>query len=312
MSTTKTQQAMIAEDIEWSVVEGANTEFAAQYPRLQWIHGSKQAAGFMKTGGLFISKEQYPHFSGEGFVETTLITRKGDEIPGYAAPAAKLAVIRIKQQWVKDETCGRNVPLRQALLVIKGCDDLLCLSLRGAAKALDFQKAFNQHIGQNVALANRTRPENAPAIEPFALWFPLEAGAQHQISSKDGKSESAVTSPEMVVPENLDRNYIISLWVGATLYKLFANYYRETKAWQEQKIWEQRNGDDAEPELPTHSGNGITPEQADFIGGIIIAKKIDSQEVQEMTLVASNGATNNLKQLTREEAQILIDTAKAY
>lgn len=296
------------EAIEWSIVEGENTEFSAQYPRLQWVHGSKQAAGFMKVGGLFISKEQYPNFTGEGFEPTTLITRKGDEIEGYAATSAKLAVIRIKHQWVKEDT-GRNVPMAHVLCVVKGSDDLLCISLRGASKALEFQKAFNQHIGQNVAVANRTRPNGAPAIEPFALWFPVKACEQITITSKNGKDESAVTPPIMDAPEKVDRDYVTTLWVGADNYKAFAGLFRETSAWQKQPIWEQRH-DDAD-DTPAFSGGDdrATQAQIEHIAGICEAKGMD---IADLCMTATDGATDNLAGLTKREASEIIETAKAY
>lgn len=314
--TTQTNQAIQPAleapfaDIEWDVVEGENTEFSAQYPRLQWVHGSKQASGFMKTGGLFINKEQYPNFNGEGFAPTTFITRDGKEIEGFAAQSVKLAVIRIKHQWVKDETYDRNVPLAHILTVVKGCSDLLCISLRGSAKALEFQKTFNQHIGQNVALANRTRPAGAAALEPFALWFPLTAGELVSVSSKDGKSTSIVTPFEMAQPKTLDRAYVTTLWVGGDNYGQCAGYYKETAAWQKQPIWEQRNGHE-EADTPAFTGGGdhITEQQLQHIVGLCEAKGLDEKE---LALSVTNGATNNIRAITKEEASTVIETAKAY
>lgn len=301
-----TNQATLAKtnEIEWSIIEGENTEFAVQYPRMQWVHGEKKASGFNKTGGLFISAEQFPDFKAEGFQAETFISRK-DEIPGAAAASALIAVIRVKHQWVKDE--GRNIPLVHALIVVKGCEDLINLSLRGASKALEFQKAFNFHMSHNVTLANRTRPEKAPPLEPFALWFPIKAGEIYTITSKDGKNESSVTPPELSQPEKLDRDYVVGLWVGAENYKRFAAYYRETTAWQKTPIWEQRD----EQEAPAYTGGDdrATPAQIEHIAGLCEAKGLD---VKELILTATNGATNNPGMLTREEATTIIDTAKAY
>lgn len=296
--------------IEWGVVEGENTEFAAKYPRLQWQHGSKQAQGFMKTGGLFVSEDEYPNFTAEGFKPTTLITRDGTEIKGFAATSLNLAVIRIKHQWVTDEK-SKYVPLAHVLCVAKGCDDLLNLSLKGPSKALDFQKIFQQHIGQNVALANRTRPEGRPAIEPFALWFPLQAGELTETRSKDGKSTSIITPIEMKQPTTLDRAYVASLWVGADNYKAFANFYKETAAWQKQPIWEQRNGEaDDIPAFSGENGDAMATEgQVQHLIGICEAKGLD---IKELCLTATNGGTNNPGMLSRAEANEIIETAKAY
>jgi hypothetical protein len=281
-----------AQEIEWGVIEGENTDFVTQFPRLQWVHGEKKASGFMKNGGLFISKEQYPNFTAEGFEPTTLITRKGDEIEGFAASQAKLAVIRIKHQWVKDETYSKNTPLAHALCVIKGNEDLLCISLRGPSKALAFQQTFNQHISQNVSVANRTRPQGSPGLEPFALWFPLAAGAHFTIASKDGKSESVVTSPEIVTPEAVDRAYVTTLWVGADNYKKFASYWKDTAAWQKAAIWEQRNGDDVD---------GLaTIEQIEHLIMLCEAKGMTETDIMQGI---THGARSKFTELTAAEVR---------
>lgn len=309
--TTKAQTSPTAE-IEWDVVSGENTEFAAKYARMQWNHGSKQAAGFTKTGGLFISKEEYPNFNGEGFADTSFVTRDGDEIAGYGATSTSLAVIRIKHQWVPLD--GKNVPFAHALCVVKGCEDLICISLKGPSKALDFQKTFNQHIGQNVALANRTRPQGTNPLEPFALWFPLNAGELSTAKSKDGKSTSVITPFEMATPETLDREYVASLWVGRDNYQRFAGYYRETSAWQKVPIWEQRNGDgDAEiHDTPSHTGDRITQQQAEFVAGLMETKGVGMDDLKQMCLTVTDGQTSNIDTLTRAEAGEITELLKAF
>jgi hypothetical protein len=284
-------------DIEWSVVEGENTEFSVQFPRMQWVHGEKKAAGFNKTGGLFISSEQYPNFHAEGFSPETFISRK-DEIPGTAAQSAKLAVIRVKHQWVKDE--GRNVPLVHALVVAKGCEDIICLSLRGASKALEFQNAFNQHMAHNVSLANRTRPQGASALEPFALWFPITAGEIETITSKDGKNESNVTRPELFQPETLDRNYVVSLWVGAENYKKFASYWKDTAQWQKTPIWEQRD-EVTDQDLTDQTGGGkASREQLEHLIMLCEAKGFDEAEIMNGITA---GRLSKFVDLTADEAR---------
>lgn len=301
MSKTATKE--VAQEIEWNVIEGENTDFAVQYPRLQWVHGSKQAAGFMKTGGLFIAKEQYPNFPGEGFEPTTLITREGTEIDGYAALAAKLAVIRVKHQWVKDEGRVRNIPLAHALCCVKGCDDLLVISLRGAAKALEFQKAFNLHLSQIVSVANRTRPAGTPPLEPFALWFSLNAGSLVSTTSKDGKSSSVVTPFELNAPASIDRDHAVSLWVGKDNYKAFAGFWKDTAKWQAVKIWEQRHDDDDTPAYTGGDADPATDEQLEHLINLATAKM---QNLAELMLEYTNGGTNKVESLTKGEAREFI------
>lgn len=302
-------------DIEWSVVEGGNTEFAVQYPRMQWIHGSKQLQGFMKAGGFFLAADQYPNFAGEGFSKTILVTREGDEIPGYAASTAKLAVIRVKHQWVKSEE-GRNVPLCHALVAVKGCDDLVCLSLKGPTKALEFQKAFNQHISQNVALANRTRPAGAPGLEPFALWFEVRAGDYFKAEAKSGKDSSSVTPPELVVPEKFDRDHVVTLWVGGENYKQFAAFWRDTKVWQNQPIWEQRQESAAahDSDAPQFTGGSLdddAPVASTLLRHLInlcLAKDFSEEEVMAK---CTDGRRSKFEELTNAEARLVIEGVKA-
>lgn len=299
MTKPMSQATTAVNEIEWGIVEGENTDFATTYPRLQWVHGEKKASSFMKSGGLFISKEQYPNFSAEGFEPTTLITRKGDEIEGFAASNAKLAVIRIKHQWIKDEAYGKNTPLAHVLCVIKGNEDLLCISLRGPSKALAFQQSFNQHISQNIAVANRTRPQNTNQLEPFALWFPVTAGPHFTISSKDGKSESVVTSPELITPEVVDRDYVTTLWVGGDNYRKFASYWKDTAAWQKTQIWEQHDD---------QNGDALaTQEQIEFLIGLCGTK---GQDTKQVALTYTNGQTSMIENLTKAECQQATEAIK--
>ena len=202
MSQQNTATKQTSENnIPWDIVEGNNTDFETVYPRLQWVHGDPRAGqGIMKTGGFFISAEQFPMFAGEGFTKQTLVTQDGKEIVGFAAKEAKLSIVRLKMQWTQDDN-GKNIPLLQALVYVKGCEDVLCLSLKGASKSIAFNKQFQAHIAQNVATASKTRPANINQLEPFALWFPVRSGELSAITAKDGKSSSKVTSPEIVQPK---------------------------------------------------------------------------------------------------------------
>lgn len=310
----KTNQATLAveETIDWGSIEGENSDFAVQYPRLQWSHGEAKASGWMKSGGLFIPSEQYPNFTGEGFEPTTLVTDDGTNIDGFAAVNAKLAVIRVKHQWVKDEKYNRNVPLVHALIFVKGCEDLLCLSLRGATKALEFQKAFNQHIAQNVSVANRTRPQGAQSIEPFALWFPIHAGESRKVSGKDSDKSSSVTPPELIAPAVIDRAYVTTLWVGTDNYKLFASYWKETKKWQGTPIWEQR---DAVPELPEFSGgesdNNYPRIDKGVLGQLLTLATMKGVDEKELCLSFTHGETDRFDNLTPTEGAELIANLKS-
>ena len=214
---------------------------------------------------------------------------------------------------MKDEKYNRNVPLVHALVVVKGCDDLLCLSLRGATKSLEFQKAFNQHIAQNVSVANRTRPDGAKQLEPLALWFPVMSGASRKVSGKDSDKSSSVTPPELVTPESIDRNYVVSLWVGGDKYRQFVSHFKDTELWQKRPIWEKRDDAAHEPEFSGPSEHdhdefeNATEQQLDLLITGCSAKGLD---VKELALLITNGETDHIQNLSRAEASSAIQKMK--
>lgn len=294
-----------AETIDWGIIDGGNSEFTVQYPRAQWQHGEAKASGFMKSGGIFLNKEEYPNFTGEGFEPTVLITDDGKEIDGYGATSAKLAVIRVKHQWIKDEKYHRNVPLVHALCYIKGCDDPINFSLRGPSKAIQFQKAFEAHMAQNVSLANRTRPPGSNPLEPFALWFPVTASVPVKVQSKEGDKSSTVTPPVLVTPATIDRNYALSLWVGKENYALFASLWKDTAKWQKTPIWEQRDEHTSDtPEYTGGDADPITQEQSDQL---LHLGNLKSVNLAEYMLEYTNGGSNDIGNLTRGEAKRFIE-----
>jgi len=315
MSTNQaTTKQTSTNEIEWDIVTGENTDFTIQYPRFQWVHGAAQAQGFMKSGGLFVSAENFPNFAGKGFTPETLITRDGTEIPGYGAKRAELAVIRIKTQWVKDEEYNKNVPLRHVLCVINGSEDVVNISLRGASKALAFQRAFDAHLAQNVAFANRIRPQGRPQIEPFALWFPICAGELQDVHSKDGKAKSKVTPVELCGGGDVTRETVSALWVGGDNYKRFASIYQDTKKWQSTPIYENHAGVDEVAPVDEFTGgdpNAMSAAQSEIIAELRGVKNVDQNELKEMVLTVTNGASNNFRTLRKDEASSIIEMLKA-
>lgn len=293
------------QEIEWDSIEGTNSDFETVYPRLQWVHGDPRAGqGIMKSGGFFISGEQFPMFQGEGFTKQTLITQDGKEIEGFGAKEVKLAVVRIKTQWTQNES-QKNVPLLQALVFVKGCEDVLCLSLKGASKALVFNKEFQKHIAQNIATANKTRPANAPTLEPFALWFPVKAGDLSTISAKDGNSSSKVTYPEILQPKEINREYVTGLWVGGNNYKTFCQLWKDTKLWQNERIFKQVAQETGEIH---ESLDGVINEaQIKQLSDLAIVKDVLEKE---FVLTLTNGETDRFEALRKSEFKEALDRLK--
>jgi hypothetical protein len=295
MNTNQAQMPQVNE-IEWNQIDGSNTDFETVYPRLQWVHGDPRASqGIMKTGGFFISAEQCPFFKADGFEPQTLITQDGKEINGFGASSAKLAVIRLKTQWITDDK-QKNIPLLQCLVYVKGNEDVLCLSLKGASKSLTFQKQFQTHIAQNIATANKTRPANINTLEPFALWFPIKAGELSTITAKDGKSQSKVTYPELIEPKEISRDYVVSLWIGVANYKLFGQTWRDTKKWQNEPIYKQIAPETNEIH---QSFDGILDDYQ--VKQLLDLSMIKSVDEKDFCLSLTNGETDRFEALRKSE-----------
>lgn len=162
-------------------------------------------------------------------------------------------------------------------------------------------------------MVNRTKPAGSPGFEPYAMWFVVEPGPHESQASKgDASKTSEVTKPRLYTPDNVDLAYARTLWVGADNYKAFCQLYKDTEAWQTQ-FPKSQESDPHTSDTPQFTGDGgITPQQIDFIGGLIDAKAVDAQTIKEMCLAASNDATQSIGALKASEANVLIDTLKAY
>lgn len=288
--TTKTQTQQNTEHLDemFEIADGSNTEFTDVFPTIQWFHGNKQIpSGIGRTGGFFIESKKYPSFSAKGWTEQTIITRDGTELHGFGTQQTEIAVIRMKSQWIKDEQ-GKNVPLRQALVVVKDVDDIFVISLKGASKAIAFEKAFNDHRSQIVATANRARPAGKNPIEPFALWFSVKAAEVSKITSKHNpKSSSDVTAPVLNAPTKIELPYIRTLFVGKENYLKFGQIFKDTAAWQKQPIM---RGDHPED-------NGIDTVSDAQLKEMLDLCTIKDQDERELALTVSDGETETLEML---------------
>lgn len=217
-------------EIPWDDVDGSNQHYEDVFPRLQWNHGQsafEDMGGFQFTGGLFLPEAQMSDFAAPGWKPASFKSSQGARVKGWYSDRAHLAIIRIKKWW--DEQ-GSVV---QALCAIKGREELYTINVTGVSKAKALEDAFQDHRLQIVGAANRTRPAGKNPLEPFALWFVLKPGLhtfQQSRVNKDGKSE--VTLPTLHLPEKVDRDYALSLWVGTENYRTFCQAFRDSENWQ--------------------------------------------------------------------------------
>lgn len=293
-------------DIDWDIVEGSNQDYTDVYPRIQWHHGKRQfqkVGGMVFKGGLFVPDDQFPNFNADGWVKDSFTSSQNEDIKGNYAETARLAIIRVKKFW---DDKGSHV---HAICCIDGIDGIFALQVGGISKGQPFMNLFTAHRNQIVAVANRSKPDGKPSLEPYALWCVVTAEPHSQQISKVKSGEgSEVTRPTLYTPEEVTLDYVRSLWVGSDNYKRFTQIYKETELWQSQVPKPQ-----VEADTPSYTGSQpsdrITQAQIEHLMGMCEAKGLD---IKELALTATDGATNDITTLTKDEASEIIQTAQAY
>ncbi len=296
--TTATKQNT-NNDIDWGSIDGSNQDFTDVYPRIQWMHGKrqmKQLGGMAFTGGLFIPADQFPNFQAEGWAEASFIASSNEEIPGYYSPKAHLAIIRVKKFW---DDKGSHV---HAICAVKGIDGIFSLQVGGISKALAFERLFTAHRTQIVALANRSKPDGAKGLEPFALWCVINPDEHStQANKNDSSKSSEVTRPILFTPDEVNIEYVRSLWVGTENYKTFAGYYKETEAWQNQI-----------PVAVTPETNGVNTLADEKLKRIIDLAGVKNYDLRELALTVTNGSTTKIDLIYDKEADDALELLKSY
>lgn len=313
--TTKAANATTTttENFDFSIADGTNQEYVDVYPRIQWQHGSRQLSKLgdvvAHTGGLFLPADQFPNFNADGWQEDSFISSQNEEIKGWSTKLGHLAIIRVKSWWHEGEGSRTHM-----LCCVRGVDGIFSLQVSGISKGKPMNDAFNAHRSQIVAMVNRSKPQGSNGFEPYALYSAIEPGQHETQSSKSNSSKSSeVTKPRLYLPENIDLAYARTLFVGKESYAAFTQIYQDTAAWQLQ-IPQAANtiADDNAPAFTggVPNGDGMTQGQSQMIAGLLEVKNVDEQELTEMCLTVSDGATNSFTILNRTEAAAVIDLLK--
>jgi hypothetical protein len=218
-----------ADEINWDMADSSAQDFKETYPRIQWVNGSKKlknAGGMAHTGGLFIPEEQYVGFDAPDWKRDTLVTQKGEEIPGHYSNSAAIAIICVKEWWEQSTPPKSHY---QAMVRIKGRQDLFNLSLSGKARTQPFKTIVSDHSRKIVATLNNARPAGKDGFQNYALWTVIVPSAHETIG--EGNKAYEVTVPKLFVPEVLDLAYVKSLWVGGDNLTSFTQNYHNLREW---------------------------------------------------------------------------------
>lgn len=155
MSHNQTQEN--SNNIDWkNEISGVTTQVDAPiqgYPTLQWVNGAPGFVGSWRANGVFfIAEDTEVGVYGNNFRRQSLVTRKGEEVPGHIAERISITVIRARRAWFVSDDIGniQRFPWHQYKLAtqmgqprgkiqiisaVDGLDSLVALSLKGHLSA---------------------------------------------------------------------------------------------------------------------------------------------------------------------------------
>lgn len=227
-------------------------------PTIFWKHGKKameQLGGINFTGGFFFTFEQagdsaeIPKWSKSSFVNDD-----GKTIEGLAAQGARIAIVRSRRRWFKDD--GNRKIFRpwnryedgfrgqmQSIGFVSGYTAPVCFSVKGLLLT-HFDEIIRYHNSKVVSLANQTAPEGKK-LPSYAFWMVVQAGKHSKAGQ--GNKQSEVTMPELWLPKTLSVDYAHEVYVGREQLLRSQALYRELDDWATQ--WNSLTTENAEQPL---------------------------------------------------------------
>jgi len=214
-------------------------------PVVFWKHGSEdfeEVGGINFTGGFFFTYEQ----AGEGvqiekWSEASFKGDNGNKVFGLAAKGARIAIVRSRRRWFKDED-GRTVyrawnnyekgyrGQMQSIGYIQGYPSPVCFSFKGMAVSR-VEEVIRYHAAKVLSLANQEAPQGKK-LPVYALWMNVISGKHEKVGQ--GRDTSDVTMPELWTPKTINIEFAREMYVGKDQLIASQNLYRELDEWAAQ------------------------------------------------------------------------------
>jgi hypothetical protein len=228
--------------------ESAQELHEAVYATIQWHNGQqshKKSPGIMGKGGFFInSREQRKAASLPNWAEDEIVFESGDSETGPATTRERMAFIRSRRCWQHKED-GRvmyshwndyakgKTGKQQWIVAVEGCSEIFVLSVKGTT-GMAIEAALNEHSKKVVSAARTLAKKNLP---PYAFWIELTGGEFAKVGQ--GNDSSWVTPPRIVLPEQIDRNFLVKSFVGQENLTAFQQAFKEAETWAQR--WSSAN-----------------------------------------------------------------------
>lgn len=220
--------------------ESAQEPHEAIYAAIQWQNGQqshKKSPGIMGRGGFFInSREQRKAAALPPWEEDEVTFESGESEVGPSATKARIAFIRSRRCW-QSKVNGRMVyshwndyakgktGKQQWIVGVAGCTEIFVLSVKGTT-GMAIESAINEHMKKVVSAARQLARKNLP---PYAFWVEISGGEFAKVGQ--GADTSWVTPPHVVLPEKINKDFLVSSFVGSENLELFQQAFKEGETW---------------------------------------------------------------------------------
>lgn len=255
-----------------------------EFPLIQWGHGDKKLAkkgnDYDSQGGWFISEDSISGLNDaelvvdlpgrlleNGWVENTLTTQDGNEIPGFWATTIEVAPILNRKKWIVDgnEYGGRNgydnaskaghpKSRTHIMVLLRGLTDLgpfiisagpaVSMTWDGAPAILSagFKGIRAQHIAKIQPLIKAQYKKARAAI--YTVWTPVGI-VDAFIEMGPAGNTSFLKVPQPLWGDEIDLDSIL---LNREEIAIARRYIAEQKEWVE--AWDGLNGSDTEKPEP--------------------------------------------------------------
>lgn len=232
-------------DFDHDVVDPDATERAVpSYPVAQWHNGQpgmKSVGGVQYTGGVILpTKHLSDKIAPAGWTAGKVAFQSGGEESAWTTQEIAFAPIRTRFRWfIKkgDETIyyprstyasGSNMRGHvQALSAVQGIEEPVVVTFTGKGSQT-FEWLLKDFDIKVMQAANRTAPRGKP-LPRYAFWMTVVPGPHTKVGT--GGQVSTVTQPNLVLPEDVTRDYLLSCYVGRDNLLRFQDWYRQADAW---------------------------------------------------------------------------------
>lgn len=237
-------------DFDYDVVDPNATERSIPaYPVAQWHNGQlalKAAGGVHYTGGAVLPARYFSDgFRIPAWTTERITFRSGREETALTAGKVVMAPIRTRFRWFARQGTEtvyypRNAYIMgahmrghlQVLAAIQGADEPVVVTFKGKASQA-FEALMKDFSAKVVQAANRLAPKEK-ALPRYAFWMSMVPGP-HTKAGNSGQ-EAFVTLPVLVLPADISRDFLRSIYVGRQNLIRFQEWYREAEPWAE--AWE--------------------------------------------------------------------------